>query len=92
MAFAERLDGIILGHAPLAMTFDNASAVRRADGSFDEARGWGWFVGWAQKDDKTFVLARLIQDDRKEPGTPACVPAMRSSANSRRRLPADRAT
>ncbi|MNT95897.1 Penicillin binding protein transpeptidase domain protein [compost metagenome] len=47
-----------------------AAFPRRSDGSFDEARGWGWFVGWAQKGDSTVVFARLIQDDRKEPGTP----------------------
>ncbi|WP_457583667.1 class D beta-lactamase [Ensifer canadensis] len=47
-----------------------AAFPRRVDGSFDQARGWGWFVGWAEKGDKTFVFARLIQDDRKEPGTP----------------------
>ncbi|RDL51127.1 Beta-lactamase OXA-18 [Ensifer sp. M14] len=47
-----------------------AAFPRRADGSFDEARGWGWFVGWAEKDGRTFVFARLIQDERKEPGTP----------------------
>jgi beta-lactamase class D/beta-lactamase class D OXA-42 len=28
--------------------------------------GWGWFVGWASKGDRTFSFARLIQDD--EPG------------------------
>lgn len=47
-----------------------AAFPRRADASFDETRGWGWFVGWAEKGDRTFVFARLIQDDRKEPGTP----------------------
>ncbi|WP_421589576.1 MULTISPECIES: class D beta-lactamase [Rahnella] len=41
-----------------------------ADGSDDETRGWGWFVGWARKDGKALVFARLIQDDgiaQKEP-------------------------
>jgi beta-lactamase class D len=42
---------------------------RKADGSFDEARAYGWFVGWASKDGRTWVFARLIQDDRKEAGT-----------------------
>ena len=34
-----------------------------ADGSDDMTRGWGWFVGWARRDGKTLVFARLIQDD-----------------------------
>jgi beta-lactamase class D len=42
---------------------------RLADGSFDEAHAWGWFVGWAVKGGKTVVFAQLIQDDRKVPGT-----------------------
>jgi beta-lactamase class D/beta-lactamase class D OXA-42 len=25
--------------------------------------GWGWFVGWASKGDRTYSFARLIQDD-----------------------------
>ena len=36
-----------------------------ADGSNDEAHGWGWFVGWSRKDGRTLVFARLIQDDEK---------------------------
>lgn len=42
---------------------------RKADGSFDEARAYGWFVGWVVKDGRTVVFARLIQDDAKEAGT-----------------------
>lgn len=41
---------------------------RNADGSFNEARAYGWFVGWAVKGERTLVFARLIQDDRKEEG------------------------
>lgn len=40
----------------------------RADGSDDESRGWGWFVGWATGGGKTLVFARLIQDDGSGPG------------------------
>lgn len=40
---------------------------RRADGSFDEARAYGWYVGWAQKDGRTLVFARLDQDEVKRP-------------------------
>ncbi|KQT66264.1 MULTISPECIES: class D beta-lactamase [unclassified Aureimonas] len=39
---------------------------RKRDGSFDEARSFGWFVGSAEKAGRRLVLARLIQDDRKE--------------------------
>ncbi len=35
----------------------------KADGSDDEMRGWGWFVGWSTQGGKTLVFARLIQDD-----------------------------
>jgi beta-lactamase class D len=36
---------------------------RLPNGSEDEARGYGWFVGWATRGDRTLVFARLIQDD-----------------------------
>jgi beta-lactamase class D len=39
-----------------------------ADGSDDKAHGWGWFVGWASRNGKTLVFARLIQDDGPLPG------------------------
>ncbi|WP_337659748.1 class D beta-lactamase [Anderseniella sp. Alg231-50] len=38
---------------------------RRADGSFDRARGTGWFVGWATKGDRQVVFARLIKDEKR---------------------------
>jgi beta-lactamase class D len=38
------------------------------DGSDDEAHGWGWFVGWASRNGKTLVFARLVQDDGALPG------------------------
>ncbi|PXW22808.1 class D beta-lactamase [Paraburkholderia caballeronis] len=41
-----------------------------ADGADDRAHGWGWFVGWASKDGKTIVFARLEQDDREQTGAP----------------------
>ncbi|SFI51165.1 class D beta-lactamase [Albimonas pacifica] len=34
---------------------------RRADRSFDYARGWGWYVGWAQRGAETRVFAVLTQ-------------------------------
>ena len=41
-----------------------AAFPRRSDGSFDEAHGHGWFVGWASKGERTFVFARLVQDEQ----------------------------
>lgn len=43
---------------------------RRKDGSFDRARGWGWYVGWAEKDGRTLVFARLAQDETRQKGSP----------------------
>lgn len=40
---------------------------QNADGSDDESHAWGWFVGWATRDGKTLVFARLIQDDGEKP-------------------------
>ncbi len=40
---------------------------RMADGSFDEAHGWGWYVGWATHAGRTVVFARLTQDEGKQP-------------------------
>ncbi|HTM76777.1 MAG TPA: class D beta-lactamase [Devosia sp.] len=39
---------------------------RLADGSFNRAKGWGWFVGWATKAGRTLVFARLDQDEKRE--------------------------
>ncbi|HTR16207.1 MAG TPA: penicillin-binding transpeptidase domain-containing protein [Acetobacteraceae bacterium] len=38
------------------------------DGTYDQAHTYGWFVGWATKGPRTLVFARLIQDEKKEPG------------------------
>lgn len=43
---------------------------RRADRSFDYARGWGWYVGWAQKGETTLVFARLTQASERRKGSP----------------------
>lgn len=37
-------------------------------GTFDKAHSYGWFVGWATKGPRTLVFARLIQDEKVEPG------------------------
>ena len=36
--------------------------VRRADGSNDPDRQVGWFVGWATREGRTVVFARLLED------------------------------
>ncbi|MGI4861666.1 MAG: class D beta-lactamase [Janthinobacterium lividum] len=41
---------------------------QNADGTDDEAHGWGWFVGWASRGERTLVFARLVQDDALRPG------------------------
>lgn len=42
---------------------------RKPDYTFDRERPWGWFVGWAQKEGRTVVFARLVQDEKKMGGT-----------------------
>lgn len=39
---------------------------RKADGSFDRARAWGWYVGWARRGGRTLVFARLDQDETRQ--------------------------
>jgi beta-lactamase class D len=41
---------------------------RRADRSFDYAKGWGWFVGWAEAEGQGVVFARLTRGEA--PGSP----------------------
>ena len=43
---------------------------RRADRSFDYARGWGWYVGWAERDATTLIFVRLTQASERAPGSP----------------------
>ena len=43
---------------------------RKADGSFDRARGFGWFVGWAVRGERRLVFARLAQDETRQAGSP----------------------
>lgn len=42
---------------------------RKANGQFDRAHGWGWYVGTAQRDGRTLVFVRLTQDEGGETGT-----------------------
>jgi beta-lactamase class D len=39
----------------------------KADGSSHSDHALGWFVGWAMKNGRTVVFARLIQDHKAEP-------------------------
>ncbi|MEY8827308.1 class D beta-lactamase [Sedimentitalea sp. XS_ASV28] len=39
---------------------------RLADDSLDFERGWGWFVGWAERDDARVVFVRLDQDESRQ--------------------------
>jgi beta-lactamase class D len=39
---------------------------RLADGTNDRNRQVGWFVGWARRDGRTLVFARLFEDDGPE--------------------------
>jgi beta-lactamase class D len=36
------------------------------NGTHDEEQACGWFVGWAIKEGRTVLFARLIQDEKKE--------------------------
>jgi beta-lactamase class D len=38
--------------------------IRRKNGRFDKSRPVGWFVGWAERDGRTIVFARLQVDDK----------------------------
>ncbi len=43
---------------------------RQADRSFDYARGWGWYVGWARSAERSLVFVRLTQARERTPGSP----------------------
>lgn len=43
---------------------------RRADRSFDYARGWGWYVGWAARDGQQLVFVRLTQARTRTEASP----------------------
>lgn len=44
---------------------------RRADRSFERARGWGWYVGWAEgPDGRRLVFARLTQGRERSTTSP----------------------
>jgi beta-lactamase class D len=41
---------------------------RKADGNFDRARPWGWYVGWASKGERVIAFAYLHQDRKRTQG------------------------
>lgn len=43
---------------------------RRADRSFDYARGWGWYVGWATRADRRVIFVHLTQQSERGPLSP----------------------
>lgn len=43
---------------------------RQDSGSFDYSKGWGWFVGWAERGDTRLVFAHLLQDEQRHPQSP----------------------
>ncbi|AGT08785.1 class D beta-lactamase [Paracoccus aminophilus] len=45
---------------------------RRADRSFDYAHGWGWYVGWAEREegDRLLVFVRLTQASKRNAASP----------------------
>lgn len=43
---------------------------RRADRSFDYAKGIGWYVGWAQMGERTLIFVRLTQASERRSGSP----------------------
>ncbi|HEY9020513.1 MAG TPA: class D beta-lactamase [Paracoccaceae bacterium] len=43
---------------------------RRADRSFDYARGWGWYVGWATQADQSVIFVRLTQASHRRTVSP----------------------
>lgn len=43
---------------------------RHQNRSFDYARGWGWYVGWAEREGRTLVFARLTQARERTSGSP----------------------
>ncbi|MGZ3182259.1 MAG: class D beta-lactamase [Telluria sp.] len=49
-------------------TIQGKTGSARAHAHAERERPYGWFVGWANKGDRTLVFARLIQDDQPADG------------------------
>jgi beta-lactamase class D len=39
----------------------------KVHGKTGASSGWGWYVGWASKEGRTLVFARLIRTDDSQP-------------------------
>jgi beta-lactamase class D len=48
-------------------TFDRLLGGWDINGKTGAASGYGWYVGWASKNSRTFVFARLIRKDAAQP-------------------------
>ena len=49
----------------------SGTAYPRDDtGRFDYSSGWGWYVGWAERDGQRVVFAHLLQDETRQPTSP----------------------
>ena len=59
-----------------------AARPRKANGETDSERGYGWFVGWAKKDDQTVIFARLNQASPDTPSTEPNVPISHRARNA----------
>ncbi len=45
-----------------------SSVERDAQGKIDRSRQFGWYVGWAEKDGKQVVFARLNRNAERQKG------------------------
>ncbi len=54
-----------------------AGPAKNRDGTKAAGKPWGWFVGWAEKGDRTVVFARLTKDTERPPAPPG--PAAREA-------------
>ena len=61
--------GLLDRHEAAGWTFrgkTGSAFPRKKDGTLDRARGWGWYVGWAERGGRRLVVVRLRQDVRRE--------------------------
>ena len=47
-----------------------AAYPRRQDRSFDHARGWGWYVGWAEQGGRVLIFVSLTQARERSAASP----------------------
>lgn len=66
-ALVERFDG---GEGWHIQGKTGGAYPRRADRSFDRARGYGWFVGWAERGADRLIFVTLNQDTKPHDQSP----------------------